>query len=147
MGAFLPGEGVGGAGSHWNGTTWRWSEYDPILRTRYESRYGKSAIPKEMPLQDWGTTYAELEPYHHLFEKLFGLSGAAGNIAGATQPGGNPFEAPRRDDYPQRPLEITEAGILFAKTTQELGYKSFPGPAANSTAERAAVIAYLQSLK
>ena len=25
LGSFLPGEGVGGAGVHWNGTTWRWS--------------------------------------------------------------------------------------------------------------------------
>jgi gluconate 2-dehydrogenase alpha chain len=133
MAAFLPGEGVGGAGSHWNGTTWRWSEYDPILRTRYESRYGKSAIPKDMPLQDWGTTYRELEPYHDLFEKLFGLSGKAGNIAGDLQAGGNPFEAPRRDEYPQRPLEITEAGIMFAKASEALGYKPFPGPAANSS--------------
>ena len=133
MGAFLPGEGVGGAASHWNGQTWRWSEYDPTLRTRYESRYGKAAIPKEMPLQDWGTTYAELEPYHDLFEKLFGLSGRAGNIEGLIQAGGNPFEAPRRDEYPQRPLEITEAGIMFKAATESLGYRPFPGPAANSS--------------
>src|SRR5450631_3167150 len=99
MGAFLPGDGVGGAASHWNGNTWRWSAYDPTLRSRHESRYGKTAIPKEMPLQDWGTTYAELEPYHDLFEKLFGLSGKAGkagkagNICGVLQAGGNPFEA------------------------------------------------------
>ena len=29
------------------------------------------------------------------------------------QPGGNPFEAPRRGEYPQPPLEITEAGLIF----------------------------------
>jgi len=29
MEAFLPGEGVGGAANHWNGHTWRWSEYEP----------------------------------------------------------------------------------------------------------------------
>jgi gluconate 2-dehydrogenase alpha chain len=133
MAAFLPGEGVGGAASHWNGQTWRWSEYDPTLRTRYVSRYGKAVIPKEMPLQDWGTTYAELEPYHDLFEKLFGLSGTAGNIAGVIQAGGNPFEAPRRDEYPQRPLEITEAGIIFTQASEALGYRPFPGPAANSS--------------
>jgi gluconate 2-dehydrogenase alpha chain len=133
MAAFLPGEGVGGAANHWNGLTWRWSEYDPTLRTRYESRYGKAKIPKEMPLQDWGTTYAELEPYHDLFEKLFGLSGRAGNIGGVIQAGGNPFEAPRRGEYPQRPLEITEAGILFKEATASLGYRPFPSPAANSS--------------
>src|SRR5262245_1629686 len=35
MEAFLPGEGMGGAANHWNGDTWRWSEYDPVLRTRF----------------------------------------------------------------------------------------------------------------
>ena len=29
MEAFLPGEGLGGAANHWNGHSWRWSEYDP----------------------------------------------------------------------------------------------------------------------
>jgi len=135
MEAFLPGEGVGGAGSHWNGVAWRWSEYDPMLRTRYESRYGKKVVPADMPLQDWGTTYAEMEPYHDLFEKLFGLSGKAGNIAGTIQPGGNPFEAPRRGDYPQAPLEITEAGIIFRAAAETLGLKPFPGPAANSSGD------------
>jgi gluconate 2-dehydrogenase alpha chain len=132
MEAFLPGEGVGGAASHWNGCAWRWSEYDPTLRSRYESHYGKAAIPADMPLQDWGTTYGELEPYHHLFEKLFGLSGKAGNIKGAIQPGGNPFEAPRRDEYPQKPLEMSEVDVVFKAAAEALGLRPFPQPAANS---------------
>jgi gluconate 2-dehydrogenase alpha chain len=134
MEAFLPGEGMGGAANHWNGQTWRWAEYDPMLRSHYATRYGKHAIPSDVPLQDWGTSYAEMEPYHHLFEKLFGLSGKAGNIQGKIQDGGNPFEAPRRDDYAQKPLEPTEAGLLFADVARKLGYKPFPGPAANSSA-------------
>src|SRR5262245_47075393 len=28
LGSFLPGEGVGGAGVDWNGTTWRWLQWD-----------------------------------------------------------------------------------------------------------------------
>ena len=66
LGAFLPGEGMGGAANHWNGITWRWSEYEPTLRTRFEARYGNSAIPADLLIQDWGVTYAEMEPYHHL---------------------------------------------------------------------------------
>jgi gluconate 2-dehydrogenase alpha chain len=135
MEAFLPGEGVGGAANHWNGCTWRWAEYDPALRSRYESRYGKAAIPADMPLQDWGTTYSDLEPYHHLFEKLFGVSGKAGNIQGAIQPGGNPFEAPRRDEYPQKPLEIGEAGTILKAAAESLGFHPFPQPAANSSGQ------------
>ena len=133
MEAFLPGEGMGGGANHWNGHTWRWAEYDMQIRTRNETRYGKTAIPKEMPLQDWGTTYAEMRPYHELFEKLFGLSGKAGNINGKIQPGGNPFEAPRDGEYPQKPLEITEAGLTFNAAAESLGYKPFPTPAANSS--------------
>jgi gluconate 2-dehydrogenase alpha chain len=133
MESFLPGQGLGGAANHWNGHTWRWAEYDPTLRSRHESRYGKKAIPIDMPLQDWGITYEEMEPYHHLFEKLFGISGKAGNIKGKLQPGGNPYEAPRRDEYAQKPLEPTEAGLVFQAVAQRLGYKPFPTPAANSS--------------
>ena len=134
MESFLPGQGLGGAANHWNGHTWRWSEYDPTLRSRHESRYGKKAIPADMPIQDWGVTYEQMEPYHHLFEKLFGIAGKAGNIKGQLQPGGNPYEAQRRDEYAQKPLEPTEAGLIFEAVAQRLGYKPFPTPAANSSA-------------
>jgi gluconate 2-dehydrogenase alpha chain len=130
--AFLPGEGMGGAANHWNGQTWRWAEYDPILRTHLEKRYGRKAIPAELQIQDWGVTYAELEPYHELFEKLFGIAGKAGNLNGQIQPGGNPFEAPRKSEFPQGPLPSTEAGLIFAAAAEKLGYKPFPIPAANS---------------
>lgn len=133
MEAFLPGEGMGGAANHWNGHTWRWSEYEPQIKTRNAVRYGKAAIPKDMPLQDWGVTYSQLHPYHELFEKLFGLSGKAGNIKGKIQAGGNPFEAPRDGEYPQKPLELTEAGLIFKATAEKMGYKPFPTPAANSS--------------
>ncbi len=130
--AFFPGEGMGGAGNHWNGQTWRWSEYDPTLRTRLETHYGKKAIPAEMQVQDWGVAYAELEPYHEQFEKLFGIAGKAGNLNGKIQPGGNPFEAPRKSEYPQGPLPATEAGLIFSAAAEKLGWKPFPLPAANS---------------
>jgi gluconate 2-dehydrogenase alpha chain len=133
LGAFLPGEGLGGAASHWNGFAWRWAEYDPTLRSRFESRYGAKAIPRELLIQDWGVTYAEMEPYHHLFEKLYGLSGKAGNINGTMIPGGNPFEAPRRDEYPQAPLQPTEAGLIFKAACDKLGYKAFIAPSGNSS--------------
>jgi gluconate 2-dehydrogenase alpha chain len=130
--AFLPGEGEGGAANHWNGQTWRWAEYDPVLRTRLENQYGKKAIPAELPIQDWGVTYAELEPYHALWEKLFGIAGKAGNLRGTIQPGGNPFEAPRQDEYPQPPLPATEAGLIFTSACESLGLKPFPMAAGNS---------------
>jgi gluconate 2-dehydrogenase alpha chain len=60
LGSFLPGEGVGGAGVHWNGVTWRWPNHELNIRSMYEVRYGKAYIPADMPLQDWGVTSAEL---------------------------------------------------------------------------------------
>ncbi len=129
---FLPGTGVGGAGNHWGGQSWRWAEYDTQLRTRLESRYGKSAIPADMSVQDWGVSYAELEPHYDLFERLFGVGGQAGNLRGRILPGGNPFEAPRQNDFPQPAVETTEAGVLFTAGAARFGYKAFRSPAAIS---------------
>jgi gluconate 2-dehydrogenase alpha chain len=132
---FLPGTGVGGAATHWNGQSFRWNDYNFALRTRLEQRYGRGAISDDMPLQDWGVGHDELEPSYDLFEKLFGVAGKAGNLRGVIQPGGNPFEAPRQNEFPQPPLEITEAGALFKQTVErEFGYRPFPSPAANSPA-------------
>lgn len=89
---FLPGNGVGGAGLHWNGQTWRFLPCDFKLRTHITERYGASKIPDDMTIQDWPVSYDELEPYYDRFEKLAGISGKAGNLNGKTQPGGNPFE-------------------------------------------------------
>ena len=110
---FCPGEGMGGAANHWNGQTWRWAEYDPILRTRLADRYGAEGDTRRHADSGLGRHLREMEPYHELFEQLFGIAGKAGNIQGQIQPGGNPFEAPRRGEYPQPPLEITEAGLIF----------------------------------
>lgn len=133
MSAFLPGEGLGGAASHWNGHCWRWAPYDPVLRTHLETRYGKAVIPVDMPLADWGVTYDQMEPYHDLFERLFGVSGQAGNLRGKRLPGGNPFEAPRQHPYPQAPLASTEAGLIFEAGARRSGYHPFPQPGANSS--------------
>src|ERR1051325_11543592 len=62
LGSFLPGDGVGGSGVHWSGHTWRWGDDEFKIRGRYEERYGRKYIPEDMTIQDWGITYAELEP-------------------------------------------------------------------------------------
>lgn len=40
-GAFLLGEGLGGAGIHWNGQTYRFLPYDFEIRSKTIERYGK----------------------------------------------------------------------------------------------------------
>src|SRR5262245_28878066 len=103
---------------------------DPADAARIEVR--QECNPRRIDDTDWGVTYAELEPYHALWEKLFGIAGKAGNLRGQIQQRGNPFEAPRQDEYPQPPLPATEAGLIFIKATESLGYKPFPMAAANS---------------
>jgi len=60
--SFLPGNGVGGAGVHWNGQTWRFLPTDFRLRSHLEERYGKNFLPNDMIIQDWPLSYDELEP-------------------------------------------------------------------------------------
>src|SRR5262249_21999346 len=134
LAAFLPGEGIGGAANHWNGQTWRWAEYDPIMRTRLETRYGKNAIPAEMTIQDWGVTYSELQPYHALWDTFLGHPGQAGNLRGKIRPAGTPFEAPLRDEYPQPALPPPKGGLLSTSAAESFGYKPFPMAAATSPA-------------
>ncbi len=131
LGAFLPGTGIGGAGVHWNGQTWR---YHPSDLTKYSTivgRYGASAIPPGMTIQDWGITYDELEPYMDKFDYMAGIAGKAGNLNGKIIPGGNPFEGPRSREFPVKPPPDTEVGALFRTATQNLGYHPFFAPTAN----------------
>jgi len=132
LGSFLPGEGVGGAGVHWNGVTWRWPDHELRIRSKYEERYGKSYIPADMPLQDWGVTGEEVEPYYDKFEYTAGVSGKAGNIKGVIQTGGNPFEDPRSREYPLPPLATNLGGQLFHKAATELGYHPYARSSANA---------------
>ena len=127
-GSFLPGNGVGGAGVHWNGRTWRFLPYDFELRTRTVDRYGEGALPEGSLVQDWGVTYDELEPYFDKFEYVCGISGKAGNLRGRLQEGGNPFEGPRSRDYPTPPLPNPYAAELFGEAAKKLGYHPFPQP-------------------
>ena len=133
LGSFLPGEVVGGSGVHWSGHTWRWTDMEFKLRSLYEERYGKNFIPADMTIQDWGITYDELEPYYERFERTAAVSGKAGNIRGQIQPGGNPFEAPRANEYALPPLTPILASEMFASAAKNLGYHPFPRPAANAS--------------
>jgi gluconate 2-dehydrogenase alpha chain len=133
LGSFLPASGAGGAGVHWNGQMWRFLPTDFVIRSHTEARYGKKFIPADMTIQDWGVTYADLEPYYDKFEYLCGVSGIAGNIQGKLQPGGNPFEGPRARPYPLPPLKRSYATTLFDQAAKDAGFKPFPCAAANTS--------------
>ena len=131
LGSFLPGTDLGGAGAHWNGMTWRWLPSDHKLRTHLTERYGKNAIPAEMTIEDFPVSYDELEPYYDKFEKLCGVSGKAGNLRGTKIDGGNVFEGPRQNEYPNPPLFRSMAGTIMDEASRSLGYHPFPSPSSN----------------
>ena len=133
IGSFRPAVGAGGAGVHWNGQTWRFLPDDFRVRSHTLERYGRKFIPGDMTIQDWPVSYDELEPHYDRFEYLCGISGKAGNVGGRIVDGGNPFEGPRRREYPLPPLKRSYATVLFDKAAKEVGMKPFPCPAANTS--------------
>ncbi|WP_438317169.1 GMC family oxidoreductase [Sporosarcina sp. FA9] len=121
MGSFLLGEGLGGAGTHWNGHTWRFLPYDFNIKTLTDEKYGKDKLSADYLLQDWGITYDELEPYFDKFEKTAGISGEDKN----------PFAGKRANGYPTPPMVKTPILKKFEKATSDLGYTPFMLPSAN----------------
>ncbi|GGH77867.1 gluconate 2-dehydrogenase alpha chain [Pullulanibacillus pueri] len=119
-GSFLMGDGLGGAGVHWNGQTFRFLPYDFEIRSQTVDRYGKNKIPKEMTIQDWGITYDELEPYMDKFEKMAGISGEE-----------NPLGGKRSDKYPTGPMKHSPQMDMFEKAAKKLNYHPYTAPSAN----------------
>jgi gluconate 2-dehydrogenase alpha chain len=119
---FLPGTGVGGAGEHWNGITPRFMPDCFEVHTRTVERYGAKKLPANHALQDWGITYAELEPFYTRAERLLGISGKTGI---------DPFEGPHSAEYPTPPQKTAYFSALFRDAARSLGYHPFNGPSAN----------------
>jgi gluconate 2-dehydrogenase alpha chain len=134
IGAFLPGEGVGGSGIHWGGLHWRFLPSDFRIRSLLGEKYGAKSIPDDMTIQDWPVSYDELEPHYDKFDKICAASGQAGNLRGKIIAGGNPFEGPRSDHYPNKPGKTGLGPSIFGTAAKSLGYHPFPLPVATSTA-------------
>jgi len=130
IGAFLPGEGVGGSGIHWGGLHWRFLPSDFRIKTALTERYGKAALPEGMTIEDWPVSYDEMEPFYDRFDKICGVSGQAGTVRGQKIAGGNVFEGARSDHYPNVPLKSGNAGLMFGAAAKSLGYHPFPAPVA-----------------
>lgn len=111
LGSFLMGDGLGGAGVHWNGMNIRFFPYDFQIKTLTEERYGKK-LPSEYLLQDWGLTYDQLEPYFAKFEDTIGVSGQAGV---------SPFDGRRSTPFPLPPLKKTPIMAQFERSAKQLG--------------------------
>ncbi|MGE0113264.1 MAG: GMC family oxidoreductase [Steroidobacteraceae bacterium] len=112
---------VGGASIHYATLSWRFRPDDFNIRTGTIRRYGEAAIPADAALADWPVNYDELEPYYDKVEYAIGVSGKGGS---------NPFEGPRRRDYPMPPLRPSGYARLAEKAMRALGYHPFPQPSA-----------------
>ncbi|WBF68859.1 GMC family oxidoreductase [Desulfovibrio subterraneus] len=119
LGSFCLGDGLGGAGVHWNAMNYRFKPYDFQIKTLTEERYGKNKIGPDYQLQDYPLTYDEMEPYFTQFEYAIGVSGTPG-----------PFDGKRSKPWPMPPLAKTPAMKLFEESTKNLGYHPYPIPAA-----------------
>src|SRR5699024_4407296 len=120
FGPFLIGDGVGGAGTHWNGETCFFSLYDFEIKKKMKEMYGKNKLQEEYTIKNWRITYDELEPYYEKFEKMAGTSGEP-----------NPLRPERTRDYPTPPMKSTPMLDKFVKAANNLDLHPFRLPSAN----------------
>lgn len=152
--------GVGGAGEHWSGQSWRFYEEDFALRSKViDGRYKGVDLADILKnegasVEDWPIAYAEVEPFYEKVEYEIGVGGRAGvlstdgsldrakarlfdnrQLTGGqdTEEGGNIFEGVRRSPYPFAPLRDNQIDITFRKTALEMGLSSFHVPTAITT--------------
>jgi gluconate 2-dehydrogenase alpha chain len=129
-GSFRPGDGVGGAGLHWNGQTFRFQPVDFELRSKTIARYGSGKIPADMTIQDWGINYDQIQPYYEKFEATAGISGPEDHPDGIAPPRRAVFNGKK---FPTRPMKETPVLRLFKNAATSLGYKPYMIPSANVT--------------
>ncbi|MBF0888962.1 GMC family oxidoreductase [Gluconobacter sp. LMG 1745] len=133
LAAFLPGEGVGGAGLHWSGVHFRVAPEDLRLRSAVIERYGEKFIPEGMNLQDYGVSHDELEPFFDKAEKVFGTSGEAYKVQGKIAGDGNVFSPDRSDNFPLPAMKDTFSASVFRDAAKNAGYHPYSLPAANAS--------------
>ena len=122
QGSFLLGENLGGAGTHWNGQTWRFLPYDFEIKSMTEERYGKKKLQEDdgYQFEDWGITYDELEPYFNTFEKTAGISGEE-----------NPLGGKRSESYPTPPMLKSRMLRMFEEAATNMELHPHMMPSAN----------------
>ena len=133
MGSFLPGNGVGGAANHWGGLHWRYLPTDHRLPQPHRQSLRRQGHPGRHDDPGLGDELRRARALLRRFDKLCGVSGKAGNLRGQKIEGGNVFEGPRSDEYPNPPMNMTESALMFEKAAKELGYHPFPQPISNAS--------------
>lgn len=125
MGSFLLGNNVGGAGTHWNGWTFRFTPYDFQIKTMSKQRYGNK-LGKDYTLEDWGITYSQMEKYFDKFEKTAGISGEENPLA-------EKMGVFRTNPLPQKPMVNTTILKKFEEAAKKNNFSPYRLPSANSS--------------
>jgi gluconate 2-dehydrogenase alpha chain len=133
FGGHHPGTGLGGCSDHWGGTSPRFLPEAFTLATHLKERHGASKLPADMTIQDWGITWKDIEPCYTTTERMMGTGGKAGNLNGKKIEGGNVFEGPRSEEFPNPPHPMPYVPLVFEKAAKDLGYHPFPMPSSTSS--------------
>ncbi len=105
---------VGAGTIHYSGLSWRFHESDFRVKSVDGPVAGAS-------IEDWPISYDEMEPYYEKAEWTIGVSGKGWS---------NPFDPPRRRDFPVPPVPRNSAGAILEKGGKALGLHPFPTPLA-----------------
>ena len=111
---------VGGGTRVYGAQAWRFMRDD----FRMASRYG---VPHQSSLADWPISYDDLEPYYERAEWEVGVAGAGD---------ANPYQSPRKRDYPMPPVPDTLSRHILKRGAQILGWNAFPVPLLINTVPR-----------
>ncbi|MCU1571137.1 MAG: gluconate dehydrogenase [Naasia sp.] len=131
----LPSIGTGGGTLHWGCAAYRFREADFRMKSAIAERFGEQALPEGSTVADWPISYDDLEPYYEMVEHEQGISGRAGNVRGVLAEGTNPFDPPRRNDYPMPPITQGPGDVPFVEATKRLGMHPFRQPLALNSVE------------
>jgi gluconate 2-dehydrogenase alpha chain len=121
LGSFLNGEGTGGAGVLWGGTSTRFTPGAFRPATLFGER-AKARSSDAIDYEDWPIGYDELEPDFVQFERAIGVSGLDGE---------NPSSGPRSIPFPVRSSVSDEATALFGRAAETVGLNPFTVPSAD----------------
>ena len=103
---------VGGSSVHFSGNFWRLRPID------FKEASVRGTIAGTN-FADWPISYEELEPYYTKVDWEIGVSGLQG-----------PWDPPRSQDYPCKPMPIKGSDVLLERAGKKLGLNPYPAPVA-----------------
>jgi gluconate 2-dehydrogenase alpha chain len=101
---------VGGSVIHYGAWLRRFHPHHFRALSRVRERWGQRALPEACTLADWPFSYAELEPYYGIVERIVGVAGERQHP-----------DVWRSTPYPMPPLRPFRLGERFKQATEAMG--------------------------